>query len=52
VGSVAGTVDDKVTGTVNDVGGKVSQPGLGNTVNDKVNGTVDDVVGKVPGVNK
>jgi hypothetical protein len=49
VGHVAGTVDDAVTGTVNDVGGKVGRPGLGDTVNDKVNGTVDDVVGKVPG---
>jgi hypothetical protein len=45
VGGAAGTVDDTVTGTVNDVGGKVGKPGLGDTVNDKVNGTVNDVVG-------
>lgn len=47
VGDAAGTVDDKVTGTVNDVGGKVGQPGLGDKVTGDVNDTVNDVVGKL-----
>jgi hypothetical protein len=47
VGDVAGTVDDKVTGTVNDVGGKVDQPGVGDKVTGDVNDTVNDVVGKL-----
>jgi hypothetical protein len=49
VGDVGGTVDDKVTGTVNDVGGKVGQPGLGDKVTGDVNDTVNGIVGGLPG---
>src|SRR5215218_1986952 len=41
VGNVADTVDDTVTGTVNDVGDKIGQPGLGDKVTGDVNDTVD-----------
>jgi hypothetical protein len=52
VGDVAGTVDDTVTGTGNDVGGAVGQPGLGDKVTGTVNDTVNDVVGGLPGGGK
>ena len=47
---MAGTVDDTVTGTVNHVGGKVGDPGLGTTVDKTVNGLVDKTVGGAGGV--
>jgi hypothetical protein len=44
-GGVVDTVDRTATGTVNDVGGRVGKPGLGNTVNDRVNGVVNGLPG-------